>query len=174
LAGERSRVIDLGQDVSQVATNESLPLVARGELPTRRRRTALFVRHYLEMCLPMCVGFGVGDVIYLWAADGFGYSEPFSELPELSVAVVTFSMTAPMAAWMRFRRMPTHAIAEMSAVMPILATVLLGLGWAEVLEKGNLVLLEHGAMMPAMLVPMLLHLELYTGGHRHGVRLVGR
>ena len=31
---------------------------------SRRRQTAHFLRHYLEMCAPMCIGFAVGDLIY--------------------------------------------------------------------------------------------------------------
>lgn len=71
----------------------------------RRRQTWTFIRHYFEMCVPMCVGFALGDLIYFWAAGVFGYSEPFSQLPALSVLVVTFNMTAPMTAWMLFRSM---------------------------------------------------------------------
>jgi hypothetical protein len=126
-----------------------------------------FVGHFLEMCAPMCVGFAVGDVVYFWLAGAAGYTEPFSELPELSVLVVTVSMTAPMAAWMRFRRMPIRAVTEMSVVMPFLALVLLVLGWGAFVPMGELALLEHGLMMPAMLVPMLFRLDLYTEPHRH-------
>ena len=118
----------------------------------------------------MCIGFAVGDLIYFWAAGQFGYSEPFRELPELSILVVTFTMTAPMVAWMRFRRMPRRETAEMAAVMPILAIALLALGWLTIIPKGDLALLEHGLMMPAMLVPMVFRLDFYTGrvGHsRH-------
>jgi hypothetical protein len=43
---------------------------------SRGRQTAHFVRHYLEMCAPMCIGFAVGDLVYFWAAGRFGYSEP--------------------------------------------------------------------------------------------------
>jgi hypothetical protein len=35
----------------------------------------------------------------------FGYSAPFTELPTLSVVVVTVNMTLPMVAWMHFRGM---------------------------------------------------------------------
>jgi hypothetical protein len=120
------------------------------------------------MCAPMCIGFMVGDLLYFWAAGRFGYSEPFRQLPELSLLVVTFSMTAPMAAWMAFRGMPGRATAEMTAAMPALAVVLLLLGWLAVVPMGDLVLLEHGLMMPVMLLPMLLRLDVYTGraGHR--------
>ena len=124
-----------------------------------------FVLHYFEMCIPMCVGFAVGDLLYFWAAGQLGYSEPFSDLPEVSVLVITLTMTAPMAAWMVFRDMPRRAIVEMSAAMPILALVLLTLGWLAILPRGELALLEHGLMMPAMLVPMLFRLDLYAGGH---------
>jgi hypothetical protein len=141
---------------------------------SRSRQTAHFLRHYLEMCAPMCIGFAVGDLVYFWAAEQQGYSEPFRQLPELSVLVVTFTMTAPMAAWMLFRGMPRRATAEMSAVMPVLAAVLLAFGWLAIVPEGDLALLEHGLMMPAMLVPMIFRLDLYTGRsggqHRHGGR----
>ena len=137
---------------------------------SRRRQTAHFLRHYVEMCAPMCIGFAVGDLVYLWATGQFGYSEPFSQLPELSVLVVTFTMTAPMAAWMLFRGMARRATAEMSAVMPVLAVALLALGWLAIVPKGDLALLEHGLMMPAMLVPMLFRLDLYTGRTGHAGR----
>jgi hypothetical protein len=136
-----------------------------------------FARHYGEMCLPMCIGFAIGDLVYFWAASQFGYSHPFRELPELSVLVVTFTMTAPMTAWMLFRRMPRRPTAEMTAAMPILAIVLLAFGWLAVVPKGDLALLEHGLMMPVMLIPMFFRLNLYTGrgGHAtHSPRLAHR
>jgi hypothetical protein len=115
----------------------------------------------------MCIGFAVGDLVYFWAAEQQGYSEPFRQLPELSVLVVTVTMTAPMTAWMLFRGMPRRATAEMSAVMPVLAIVLLALGWRAIVPKGDLALLEHGLMMPAMLVPMVFRLDFYTGRAGH-------
>jgi hypothetical protein len=134
---------------------------------SRRRQTAYFVRHFLEMCAPMCIGFAVGDLLYFWAAEQQGYSEPFKQLPELSVLVVTFTMTAPMTAWMLFRGMPRRPTAEMSTAMPILSIVLLALGSFAILPKGDLALLEHGLMMPVMLVPMFFRLDLYTGRAGH-------
>lgn len=127
------------------------------------RQVGHFVRHYVEMCVPMCIGFAVGDIVYFGIAARFGYSQPFSELPVLSVVVVTLTMTAPMVAWMRFRGMGRRPVVEMAAVMPILAALLLGLGWLGVLPMSDLALIEHGLMMPAMLVPMLLRLDVYTG-----------
>jgi hypothetical protein len=143
---------------------------------SRRSQVRHFVWHYVEMCAPMCIGFAVGDLVYFRAAGRFGYSEPFSELPEVSVLVVTFTMTAPMVAWMLFRGMPRRVTAEMAAVMPILAIALLALGWLALVPESDLALLEHGLMVPAMLVPMFFRLDLYTGaGHagRHTARLSG-
>ena len=126
-----------------------------------------FVLHYFEMCIPMCIGFAVGDLLYFWVAGLFGYSEPFTELPVLSVAVVTFTMTAPMTAWMLYRGMPRRAVWEMSVVMPIVALVLLVLGAVGLVALDQLALLEHGVMMPVMLVPMLLRPGLYSGHLHH-------
>src|SRR5215216_7037548 len=101
-----------------------------------RRQTAHFALHFFEMCAPMCVGFAIGDLLYFWAAGRFGYSEPFKQLSELSLLIVTLTMTAPMVAWMAYRRMPRRPIAEMAAVMPVLAVALLILGWLSVLPMG--------------------------------------
>ena len=152
--------------------------VAHEAAPTisRRKQTAHFAWHFLEMCAPMCIGFAVGDLVYFWAAEQQGYSEPFRQLPELSVLVVTLTMTAPMTAWMLFRGMPRRATAEMSAVMPVLAIVLLAAGWLAVVPRGDLALLEHGLMMPAMLVLMLFRLDIYAGraGYTGHDRIGGR
>jgi hypothetical protein len=126
-----------------------------------------FALHYFEMCIPMCIGFAVGDLVYFGVAGLFGYSDPFNELPVLSVLVVTFAMTAPMTAWMLHRGMPRQAIWEMTAVMPVLAVGLLMLGAAGVVPMGDLALLEHALMMPVMLIPMALRPGLYAGRMQH-------
>ncbi|MGH3077221.1 MAG: hypothetical protein ACRDPZ_03465 [Gaiellaceae bacterium] len=132
-----------------------------------RGRVGRFLLHYFEMCIPMCIGFAIGDLVYFWVAGLFGYSEPFTDLPTLSVLVVTFSMTAPMTAWMLYRGMPRQAVREMSAAMPVLAIVLLTLGWLGVVPRADLALLMHGLMMPVMLVPMALRPGLYAGRIHH-------
>ncbi|HYX85715.1 MAG TPA: hypothetical protein VE777_12150 [Gaiellales bacterium] len=146
--------------------NEGL-VVPRISVP---RQVGHFVRHYVEMCAPMCVGFAVGDLVYFGAAGVFGYSEPFHQLPVLSVLVVTFAMTTPMVAWMLFRGMSRRPTLEMAAVMPALATALLTLGWVGTLDMGDLALAEHGLMMPIMLIPMFLRLDVYTGRAGHATR----
>jgi hypothetical protein len=131
------------------------------------RQVGRFVLHYFEMCIPMCIGFAVGDLVYFSIAGFFGYSEPFTELPVLSVLVVTFAMTAPMTAWMLYRGMPRRATREMSATMPILAIILLTLGWLGVVPMGDMALLMHELMMPVMLLPMALRPGLYAGHMHH-------
>jgi hypothetical protein len=125
-----------------------------------------FVLHFLEMCMPMCIGWAVGDAIYFAIADPLGSSEPFRDWPELSLAIVTFTMTAPMVAWMRFRGMARRPTAEMAAAMVVLALLILVAGGLGLAAMDTLPWLAHGLMMPAMLVPMLLRLDLYTG---HGM-----
>ena len=55
----------------------------RVTLPVRPRRVGHFVRHYFEMCIPMCVGFAVGDIVYFWAfgVRGFLTLNPQRQLP---------------------------------------------------------------------------------------------
>jgi hypothetical protein len=54
--------------------------------------------------------------------------------------------------------------------MPALAITLLALGWAALVARRDLALLEHGLMMPAMLVPMLFRLAGHAGHDGHGKR----
>jgi hypothetical protein len=128
-----------------------------------------FVLHLFEMCVPMCIGWAVGDALYFALADQLGSSEPFTDWPQLSLAIVTFNMTVPMVAWMRFRGMAWRPTAEMAAGMVVLALLILVAGWTGIVAMDTLPWLAHGLMMPAMLVPMLLRLDLYTG-HVMGAR----
>ena len=133
----------------------------------RRRQTAHFLRHYLEMCVPMCIGFAVGDVMYFCGGRTIRLLRTVCELPQLSILIVTFTITAPIVASMRFRGMPRRETAQMAAVMPVLAIALLALGWLTIVAKADLALLEHGLMMPAMLVPIVFRLDFYTGDAGH-------
>jgi len=125
-----------------------------------------FVLHFFEMCMPMCIGWAVGDVIYFAIAEQLGSSEPFRDWPTLSLLVVTFNMTAPMVAWMQLRGMAWRPTAEMAAGMVVLALLIAVAGWMGIVAMETLPWLAHGLMMPAMLVPMLLRLDLYSGHPR--------
>jgi hypothetical protein len=138
---------------------------ATAHTPRHRRlgRVGRFTLHFVEMCMPMCIGWAVGDLAYFAVADALGSSEPFRDWPELSLAIVTFNMTAPMVAWLRFRGMPTRATGEMAASMVALALLILAAGWLGIVAMEALPWLAHSLMMPAMLAPMLLRVDLYSG-----------
>ncbi len=139
-------------------------------------KVARFALHGLEMCAAMCIGLAALDPLYGWLAAQAGVPNPYLRLPELSVAVVAFNMTLPMVLWMRFRGMDWRLNAEMAAAMVVEAAVILAAYWLGLLPNlpaGNVSSLwqaQHALMMPAMLVPMLLRLDHYTGGmaHHHG------
>jgi hypothetical protein len=63
---------------------------------------------------------------------------------------------------------PRRETAEIAVVMPALAITMLG--WAALVARRDLALLEHGLMMPAMLVPMLFRLAGHAGHDGHGKR----
>jgi hypothetical protein len=126
-----------------------------------------FVFHFFEMCIPMCIGSAVGDATYFAVADRIGSSEPFRDWPELSLAIVTLAMITPMVAWMRFRGLAWQPTAEMAVGMVVLALLILAAGWLGIAAMQTLPWLAHSLMMPAMLIPMVLRLDLYTG-HEKG------
>ncbi len=127
-----------------------------------------FCRHFLEMCIAMCLGMMILSPVFLGIARIVGYSDPLRQLPELSALVMAFNMTAPMAAWMRYRGMEWGSIVEMSGVMFLEAALLVGAYWLGAFPQSRLVPLQHTLMMPAMLLPMLYRRHVYMGhsGHR--------
>ena len=122
------------------------------------------MRHYLEMCVPMCIGFAVGDLVYFWAAGQFGYSEPFTRAAGAVGAGRDVHDDRPDD---RLDALPRHATAgdrgDGGRHAGSRRSSYSALGWLALVPKGDLALLEHGLMMPAMLVPMFLRLDLYTG-----------
>ncbi len=136
-------------------------------------RASNFFRHFMEMCAAMCIGEAALDAVMLaTAAALFGYADPLRQIPqqapELTVLVIAFNMSVPMAAWMRFRGMQWRPISEMSAAMFVLAVGLIGVASLGVIEKSTLVFWLEGLMMPAMLVPMFVRLDVYTAHPAYG------
>ncbi len=140
-------------------------------IPRGLRYAGHFVRHLLEMLAAMFFGMAVLGMASIWVARQLGYPDAITQLPELSTLIMAFIMAAPMAAWMRFRGMGRRPIAEMSAAMIVEAILLIGAAWLGVVPKDELFFLEHVFMIPVMLIPMFLRLDLYTGRachHAHG------
>jgi hypothetical protein len=92
----------------------------------------------------------------------------------LMISVMAVTMTAPMVAWMRYRGHDWPACADMTAAMAIPTVSVLALLWSGLVgDLGTLLVIEHVAMLPSMLVAMLLRRDEYTGvAHHHARRQV--
>jgi hypothetical protein len=79
-------------------------------------------------------------------------------------------MTLPMVGWMRYRGHGWAPCMEMAASMFIPTAGVIALLWGGLVEDvGTLLVIEHVAMLPSMLVPMLLRRDEYSCG-AHGGR----
>ena len=123
-----------------------------------------FARHYVEMVVVMFGGMVVLGAPTGWLMGAFGTS--WSRLsPAMMVFVMAVTMTAPMVAWMRFRGHAWRPTAEMAASMFLPAFAAMALAWTAVTAVGTLMVVEHAAMLAAMLVAMLLRRDEYMGAH---------
>ena len=130
--------------------------------------TRHFARHYLEMVVAMFLGMAVLWLPATWAlsAVGIGGSSLHEDAPALMLLVMAVTMTVPMVAWMRYRGHRWQPSLEMAAAMFVPTFAAIGLLWGGLVEDvGALVVLEHIAMLLAMLGAMLLRREEYSGAH---------
>ena len=83
---------------------------------------------------------------------------------------MAFTMSVPMAAWMRYRGHGWAPVWEMTASMFVPSFAAIGLLWAGTVEGADaLLLIQHIGMFPSMLAVMLFRLAEYTGhGRVHG------
>lgn len=127
----------------------------------------MFIRHFLEMCVAMCVGGGLlNALIFVVGPPLLGYPDLRETTPALALLLIALVYTVPMAAWMRIRGMPWRPILEMSGAVVALAVVLIGLAGLGVITDSGLrsqALGFCGAACVAMLPVMLVRLDLYTG-----------
>ncbi len=140
--------------------------------------TRHFARHYLEMVVAMFVGMAVLWVPATWAlsAVGIGGSSLHEDAPALMLLVMAVTMTVPMVAWMRYRGHGWQPSLEMAGAMFVPTFAAIGLLWGGLVEDVDaLVVLEHVAMLLAMLGAMLLRREEYSGapGVAHAAQEVG-
>ena len=128
---------------------------------TRHRRWH-FVRHYLEMVAAMVVGMVVvgGALRGLLALAGLALP---TQYPELAALEMAFTMSVGMVAWMRYRRHGWASTLEMAGAMFVPAIALFPLLWADVIPGDALVMAEHVAMLPLMLLIMLRRRSEYGG-----------
>jgi hypothetical protein len=119
-----------------------------------------FALHYLEMVAAMMAGMAALALFRLVV-----------DLPDraaVELVEMALWMTVPMVAWMRIRGHGWRVCNEMAVAMLLPgAAALVVLGTGVVTDSHRLVMLEHIAMFPAMLVAMLLRRDEYTGHHHH-------
>ena len=133
-------------------------------------RVTHFARHYVEMVLAMFLGmFALGMPLAagleMLAVDVSAWRTDARELLLLGMA---FTMSVPMAAWMRYRGHGWAPVSEMTASMFVPSFAAIGLLWAGAVEGSDaLLLIQHAGMFPSMLAVMLLRLDEYTGHHGH-------
>jgi hypothetical protein len=136
------------------------PLVSVG------RQLWTFARHYIEMCIAMCIGVAATSFLLRSAADASGV-DLRQEWPGLSLLAISVGITLPMAAWMRFRGMEWRPIMEMSAagIVAVMVVAWFGLISASGVKVGTVC----GVACVAMFGAMLFRLDMYTGrsGHHH-------
>ena len=132
----------------------------------RSRQAWNFIRHYIEMCIAMCIGVALANITAA-AATSATDLDVREQFPVLMVAALAVFITLPMVAWMRFRAMAWRPILEMcvAGMVVVLAAVALGLVSPTLVSAGAVCGLE----CVGMLVAMLLRYDLYAGktGHHH-------
>jgi hypothetical protein len=134
-----------------------------------KRRTAAFIRHYVEMVIVMFAGMivlGMPGEAALHAI-GSGTSELRETAPATVFLGMALTMTVPMVAWMRYRGHSWQPTLEMAASMVIPTLIAISLLGAGLASFAALMGLEHVAMLLGMLLAMLLRPDEYTG-HHHG------
>jgi hypothetical protein len=117
-----------------------------------------FIRHYLEMIAAMFAG-----MLVLWMPVEMAFPDVAPAVTFLGMAT---TMTVPMVAWMRHRGHGWQPSVEMAAAMFIPTLAAIALHGAGALDFHSLMMLEHVAMLLAMLGAMLLRRDEYAG-HVH-------
>ncbi|HEX6292891.1 MAG TPA: hypothetical protein VFZ66_27155 [Herpetosiphonaceae bacterium] len=129
-----------------------------------------FFRHFLEMCVTMCAGGILLNLLVLWTAAQIGYPHLRHQFPEVALLIVAFNYALPMVAWMRFRGMAWRPNLEMAGATFGAWVLLVGGAWLGMLPRsglGDWWLHFCTLACPLMFVIMLFRLDLYTGRAGH-------
>ncbi len=128
-----------------------------------------FIRHYVEMVVAMFLGMAVLWMPAEWALQAVGTSWDDLSDAAMFLGMATI-MTVPMIAWMIYRGHGRRANAEMAAAMFLPTFAVIGVMWADVItDVGALMVIEHAAMLLAMLGAMLLRPAEYMHHHHTAV-----
>jgi hypothetical protein len=118
------------------------------------------------MVVAMLLGMFVlgGALVLVLGAFGIDVDSWSSDAPALLLISMAFTMTVPMVAWMRYRGHGWTPALEMTAAMFVPSFVTVGLLWLELVEDIDaLLVIEHVAMLLAMLAVMLARYAEYAG-----------
>jgi peptidoglycan/LPS O-acetylase OafA/YrhL len=86
----------------------------------------------------------------------------------MMLIAMTFAMTVPMVAWMRYRGHSWRPSTEMAASMVVPMMALLALLWTGLMtDSATLMAVLHAVMLPSMLIAMLMRRDEYTGHDSH-------
>jgi len=132
----------------------------------RGQQLKRFLRHVIEMTVAMLLGMAVLGMTFRaihLAVFGTGFDAAWHEHTELAVFAMTFNMTLPMVALMRYRGHRWERCGEMAAAMFGLALALLVPFWLGALSADAVLPLEMALMLPAMIAVMGLRFDEYAG-----------
>lgn len=104
-------------------------------LPTAIRRFAL---HFLEMCIVMCAGGAVLNIVVFGAAALLGNANLVAQAPELSILIIAVDLTLAMAGYMALRGHPVRHNVEMSGSTIVGGILLIGALWAGMFPQATL------------------------------------
>ena len=142
-------------------------------VPGRDRGPQLkrFSRHVIEMTVAMLLGMAVLGMTFRaihLALFGTGFDAAWHEHTELAVFAMTFNMTLPMVALMRYRGHGWERCGEMAAAMFGLGFALLVPFWLGALSADAVLPLEMALMLPAMIALMAFRFDEYAGPRASG------
>jgi len=137
------------------------------------RKVWNFTRHFLEMCISMCVAGNILILLVFSVAAALIGTPIRQQFPELSLFLIAFNLTLPMVVWMRFRGMEWRPTLEMAGSAFAVVILLIGLVWLNLVSSSILQMKVGsfcGLVCAGMFAVMLFRLNLYTsnhGSHQH-------
>jgi hypothetical protein len=130
--------------------------------------TRRFVRHLLEMTVAMVLGMAVLGALFREVhvlVFGAGFDSAWHGHTELAVFAMTFNMTLPMVALMRYRGHCWERCGEMAGAMFVLALAVLVPFWLGEISASVVLPVEMALMLPAMILVMLYRVDDYAEPH---------
>ena len=106
-------------------------------------------------------------IAFFGGAALLGYPDLIVQAPFFSTLVLAIILTIPMVGWMRFRHHAWRPTLEMRSATMGLGIVLIVLGAVGLVPVSGMFEWVTSLACPVMLVPMLMRLNLYTGGMDH-------